>query len=76
MENNFYCQKICGEVGFSIDEWNKDYVELEKSGLSQKEKDAILHPPKCKEQCFDCMAIVGKRQKETAELLKNKEDAG
>lgn len=26
---HFYCQNACGEVGFSIDEWNKAAKEVE-----------------------------------------------
>ncbi len=64
-----YCQKINGDIDFSIDEWNKQYKALELSNLSQSEKNAILHPPECETQCFDCMAIIGNRRKRTQEII-------
>lgn len=57
-EPNFYCQIKCGEVGFSIEEWNESYKELEKLPLTEAEKDAILHPEPCKVQCDACINIV------------------
>lgn len=68
--NNFYCQNICGSEDFSIDEWNKTFLALEKTNLSEKEKDYILDPPQCKEQCFDCLAIVGKQRLKTQKSIK------
>ena len=69
-KKNFYCQNICGEEGFSIDEWNKTYADLEKTNMSEKEKDLILFPPQCKNQCFDCIAIIGERRIKTQNLIK------
>ncbi|WP_282638109.1 hypothetical protein [Sphingobacterium thalpophilum] len=68
---NFYCQKICGEEDFSIEEWTKVSQELDKTNLSEKDKQDILFPAKCGKQCFDCMAIVGERQTKTKQLLKS-----
>jgi len=68
---NFYCQKICGEEGFSIDEWNKVSKDLDKTNLSEQDKQDILFPPKCEKQCFDCLALVGERQIKTKNLLNN-----
>lgn len=65
-----YCQKVCGEVGFDIDEWNEVYHALELTDMSEAEKDAILSPPECEKQCFDCMAIVGARRLRTKEIIK------
>lgn len=67
---NFYCQKVCGEQGFSIDEWNKASNDLDKTNLSEKEKQDILFPAKCTNQCFDCIAIIGQRQSETKALMR------
>lgn len=64
--NNFYCQQKCGHVDFSIVEWNKLSKEIDAMPISQKEKDKLLHGEPCKEQCFDCVAIVGETR------LKNK----
>ncbi len=68
---NFYCQKICGEEDFSIDELNKVSQDLDKTNLTEKEKQDILFPPKCSKQCFDCLALVGERQMKTKQLLKS-----
>jgi len=58
MKKNFYCQNKCGEVNFSIDEWNRNYKEIESMPISQSEKDKLIHGEPCTEQCFDCMAVV------------------
>lgn len=57
----FYCQKICGDENFSIDEWNKAFDYCNNAGVKGIERDKILHPEKfpCDEQCFACVAIVG-----------------
>ena len=60
---NFYCQQKCGEVDFSIDEWNKRYLEIEAMPISQAEKDKLIDGEPCEKQCFDCMAIVGETRK-------------
>jgi len=60
---NFYCQQKCGEVDFSIDEWNKSYLEIEAMPISQAEKDKLIDGEPCEKQCFDCMAIVGATRK-------------
>ena len=65
---HFYCQNVAGEVNFSIDEWNKAYEEVKDK--SEEIQRLVLDPqPPCKEQCFDCMAIVGERRKRTQEFL-------
>ena len=56
---NFYCQIKCGEVDFSIQEWNKAFNEIIAMPISQAEQEKLLNPEPCKEQCFDCIAIVG-----------------
>ncbi len=66
-----YCQKVNGDVDFSINEWNTQYGALELSNLSETEKEKILHPPECKNQCFDCMAIIGARRLRTKEIIKS-----
>ena len=64
---SFYCQHLTGDVNFSIDEWNKVHDQIQGMGLSEKEEKFILFGPQecCKEQCFDCMAIVGERRLKT-----------
>tara|TARA_R100000656_G_scaffold119948_1_gene94015 strand:- start:481 stop:702 length:222 start_codon:yes stop_codon:yes gene_type:complete len=66
---NFYCQKACGEIDFSIDEWNETAEALELTNLSEEEKDEILFPEPCDKQCFDCMAVVGARRLKTQKML-------
>lgn len=63
----FYCQNICGEVGFSIHEWNNALDYCDNAGIVGIDRDKILHPEKlpCAEQCFSCMAIVGERRNKT-----------
>lgn len=70
---NFYCQKLCGEENFSIDEWNEAFRYCEDNNIEGEESDRILHPElfPCENQCFDCIAIVGKRRLETKKLMKN-----
>ena len=71
-KNNFYCQRMCGDENFSIDEWNQTYSDLEKTNLSKKEKTEILLPEvlgTCDKQCFDCMASVGSRRLKTQALI-------
>ena len=63
---NFYCQIKCGHEDFSIEEWNKADKEIEAMPISEYEKQKLRWPDPCKEQCFDCIAIVG------ATRLKNK----
>ncbi len=68
----FYCQKECGVVGFSAEEWNKNYLEIEAMPISQQEKDNLIDGEPCTKQCFDCIAIVGKRRQQTREQLNQK----
>ncbi|MGV9003975.1 hypothetical protein [Flavobacterium sp.] len=63
----FYCQNACGEENFSIDEWNRAFHEVKHK--SEEIQRLVLDNPECENQCFDCCAIVGKRQKETKELI-------
>lgn len=74
--SNFYCQISCGQENFSIEEWNKAYKEINAMPISEAEKQKLIHPDPCEKQCFDCIAIVGARRKETDELLKNKKRKG
>ncbi len=74
MENkkaHFYCQNLCGQVDFDIDEWNLALKYCDESGIKGIERDRILHPEKfpCSEQCFSCIAIVGERRLKTQEIL-------
>jgi len=70
MKAHFYCQNLTGEVRFDIQEWNRVYLEFRNSGLSESDRRAILHPPACKIQCFDFMAIAGERQTRIKKNLK------
>lgn len=57
MRNNFYCQNICGDVNFSIDEWNKTYMEVKD--MSEEIQRLVLDPPpRCEKQCSACLDIV------------------
>lgn len=67
---NFYCQQKCGQVDFSIEEWNKSYKEIQNMPISEKEKRELIDGVPCKKQCFDCIAIVGETR------LKNKKKHG
>lgn len=64
--SNFYCQIKCGEVGFSIEEWNEVYKSVQ--GLSEEDQRKILDGIPCEEQCFACMAIVGERRNKTKSI--------
>jgi hypothetical protein len=65
-----YCQKVCGDENFSIEEWNNTYNSINNSGLTEAEENYILFGSgeECKEQCFSCMAIVGERRLKTKQL--------
>jgi len=70
--NNFYCQRMCGDEEFSIDEWNETFHALEKTNMTEREKDEILNPEvlgTCDKQCFDCMSSVGSRRLKTQALI-------
>lgn len=64
---HFYCQKVCGDGNFSIEEWNKSLKYCDDAGIEGVERDKILHPElfPCTSQCFDCMAVVGERRLKT-----------
>lgn len=62
---NFYCQQKCGEVDFSIEEWNKAFKEIMAMPISEAEKNKLLNGEPCKEQCFDCIAIVGEQRQKS-----------
>lgn len=66
---NFYCQNKSGSPEFSIDEWNNAYDEVKD--MSEEIQSLVLEGKPCKEQCFDCMAIVGERKIQTNKILKN-----
>lgn len=65
----FYCQQKCGAPDFSIDEWNKSYLEIQAMPISEEEKNKLIDGEPCTEQCFDCMAIVGERRIKTEKLI-------
>jgi hypothetical protein len=78
---NFYCLNTCaggkdfkvnGE--FSIEKWNNINDELEKLEVPEDEKMSILFPEQCKEQCFDCMAIVGETRQKNKHLTLRKNE--
>jgi hypothetical protein len=70
--DNFYCQQKCGEVDFSIDEWNKAFKYCIDNNLSEEEINKILDGEPCENQCFDCMAIVGERKKKNRLVRESK----
>lgn len=55
--NSFYCQKKCGEIDFSIDEWNRAQQELKT--LTPEQLDFVMQPESiCHKQCNSCDTIV------------------
>ena len=67
--STFYCQKICGDQGFDIKEWNRAYNECLLMGLSESETSKILEGEPCTTQCVDCACIVGERRIKTQKLI-------
>lgn len=67
--SSFYCQNLCGDIDFSIDEWNEAFKYCNDNNLSEEETKKILRPGGCKEQCFACMAIVGERRNKTNSIV-------
>jgi len=69
----FYCQNLCGQEDFDIEEWNKALKYCNDANIKGIERDKILHPEKfpCERQCFSCIAIVGDRRLKTKKLLEN-----
>ena len=66
----FYCQRISGDVDFSIDEWNKQFKICNGLGI-----DFPDDPEPCKTQCFECLEIVAKtREKNKVIFEKQKKD--
>ena len=70
MRKNFYCQRVCGEVDFSIDEWNRKNKLCNDLNIEGIERDRILNPDlfPCEIQCDECINIV----LDTQEKNKNK----
>jgi hypothetical protein len=64
---HFYCQRLTGDVDFSIEEWNKQNKLCNDMGIEMPPD-----PPACKDQCFECMAIVGAQRQKTNNLPKLK----
>ena len=71
---DFYCQKYCGDVNFSIDEWNKAFKMCNDANIQGEERDRILSPElfPCKTQCEDCMNIVLDTQIKNKKIRKDK----
>ena len=68
MGSNFYCRQKTGEVTSDPEYWK--YVdEIWKMDIPESEKRKLMDGPECKEQCFDCMAIVGERRIKTQKLI-------
>ena len=63
-KKNFYCQNLCGEVDFDINEWNKAFQFCIDSGMNEKQMKEILDPDGCKTQCNACINVVLDRQAE------------
>ena len=66
---NFYCDNKAGG-DFDIAQWDKAFKKCIEQELTEEEIDKILEGDPCKDQCFDCMAIVGNRRRETQALIK------
>lgn len=67
MKAKFFCQHLTGDLSFSIEEWNAVADALDQAQVSEKQRQSILFPDACTKQCFNCMAIVGHRQRQTKE---------
>ena len=67
----FYCQIRCGDVNFSIKEWNKAFRYCIDNNLSEELTTKILEGEICKEQCIECACIVGERRLKTKQLSNN-----
>jgi len=66
----FYCQRISGDVNFSIDEWNEQFKLCIKLGIPFPDD-----PEPCENQCFECLEIVAKtREKNKLIFEKQKND--
>lgn len=62
-DKNFYCQQLCGFQNFSIEEWNDYNKRCNALGITpEPHRTHII----CKEQCFDCIAIVGETRLKNA----------
>lgn len=63
-----YCQRICGEVSFSLEERNQAIKEIET--LTPEQKEFVMQViPDCTEQCEECKAIVDAQRNKTIELI-------
>jgi len=69
-KKTFYCKIHSGSL-YSIEEWNLTQKSLEFTNLTEKEKQDILFPKVCNNQCFDCMAEVGETRLKTQKLINN-----
>lgn len=67
--SNYYCQQKCGFEDFDIHEHDALLKEVWAMPITNDEMEKIINGEPCKKQCFDCMAIVGKRRIETKNLL-------
>lgn len=65
---SFYCQQKCGEVDFSIDEWNKAFEYCLEKNLPEEQMTEILEGKPCDQQCFDCIAVVGETRSRNEKL--------
>jgi len=68
LKNTFYCQKICGNNIFSINDWKEQKKLCIDLGIEMPKEDN----KKCIKQCIACMAIVGDRQQKTQNLINKK----
>lgn len=66
--SSFYCQNVCGDENFSIDEWNKAYHEV-KDKSQEIQRMVLDGPGQCEKQCFECIALVGNRRLKTQEIM-------
>lgn len=69
ISSTFYCQKVCGDEEFSIEEWDSIFRLCLKLGLSEREMNNILEGEPCKTQCEACACIVGEQRIKTQTLI-------
>lgn len=67
-----YCQKVIGDINFSIEEWNEQFALCNKLGIDCPTNGG---GEECKEQCFECAAIVGERRLKTQKLIEKQKEA-
>lgn len=65
----FYCQRVVGDAGFSIKEWNEQFKICCDLDIDMPSDE--LEP--CSSQCDACINIILEQQKKTRELIERAE---